>query len=171
MQMLVAGGLPVLSDEKRPADDDNQQGYFEDERVKGLSRQVQWMPEAQGKVLKVVAPLLRRLPPPKDLNYRIIFMERDLREVIASQRAMIARLGKSGSRQTDEQLEETFQKQLRRVQKFLSASGIPVLYVPHRDCIERSVEQAKRINRFLGGTLDEIAMVTAVNIDLYRHKS
>lgn len=170
MQMLDAGGLAALTDEKRRADDDNQKGYFEYEPVKALNRQAKWMPEAKGKSLKVIAPLLRRLPPPKDLNYRIIFMERDLKEVIASQHTMIDRLGKTGSRQTAEQLEETFAKQLRMVQKFLSAANIPVLYVPHRDCIADPAAQAGRINRFLGGTLDEAAMAAAVSGDLYRHR-
>ncbi len=171
MQMLNAGGLSALTDEKRLADDDNQKGYFEYELVKALNRQATWMPEAKGKSLKVVAPLLRRLPPSKDLKYRIIFMERDLREVIASQHTMIDRLGKTGSRQTAEQLEETFAKQLRMVQKFLSAANIPVLYVPHRDCIENPAGQAERISQFLGGTLDESAMAAAVAGDLYRHRT
>jgi len=171
MQMLDAGGLAALTDGKRQADDDNQKGYFEYEPVKALSRQVQWMAEAKGKSLKVVAPLLRRLPPPKGLKYRIIFMERDLKEVIASQHSMIDRLGKTGSRQTADQLEETFAKQLRMVQKFLSAANIPALYVPHRDCIEDPAGQAERMNRFLGGTLDEAAMAAVVSGDLYRHRA
>jgi len=171
MQMLTAGGLAALTDDNRTADDDNRKGYFEYEPVKALSRQVQWMAEAKGKSLKVVAPLLRRLPPPKGLKYRIIFMERDLKEVIASQHTMIERLGKTGSRQTDEQLEETFAKQLRMVQKFISAANIPVLYVSHRDCIEDPAGQAERMNRFLGGTLDEAAMAAVVSGDLYRHRA
>ena len=170
MQMLDAGGLSALTDGKRTVDDDNQKGYFEYEPVKVLSRQTQWMPETKGKCLKVVAPLLRSLPMSKGLNYRIIFMERDLREVIASQNTMIDRLGKTGSRQSDEQLEETFKKQLRRIQKFLSAASIPVLYVSHRDCIENPAGQAERINRFLGGALDESAMTAIVSGDLYRHR-
>jgi len=170
MQMLDAGGLAALTDEKRTADDDNQKGYFEYEPVKSLSRQVKWMPEAKGRALKVVAPLLRRLPPPDGFKYRIIFMERDLKEVIASQHTMIERLGKTGSRQTAEQLEETFAKQLRMVQKFLSAANLSVLYVPHRDCIDNPAGQTERINRFLGGTLDASAMASVVSGDLYRHR-
>ena len=170
MQMLVAGGLPALTDEKRIADDDNQKGYFEYEPVKAISRQVKWMPEAKGKSLKVVAPLLRRLPPQTDLTYRVIFMERDLREVIASQHSMIERLGKTGSRQTDEQLADTYTKQIHGIQKFLSAANIPVLYIAHRECLADPAGQAERINRFLGGVLDEVAMTAAVNSELYRHR-
>jgi len=170
MQMLAAGGLAVLTDGKRAADSDNLKGYFEYEPVRVLSRQVTWMPEAAGKALKVIAPLLARLPKPDGFRYRIVFMERDLREVIASQHTMIDRLGTTGSRQTDEKLEETYKKQLRQVQKYITAAGIPVLYVLHRDCIGSPAEQAVRINRFLGGTLDEAAMAAIVSDDLYRHR-
>lgn len=170
MQMLTAGGLDALTDEKRPADSDNQKGYFEYEPVKGMKRQSNWMPAAKGKALKVVAPLLRRLPPPDEFAYRIIFMERDLDEVIASQHTMIERLGKTGARQSDADLAKNFRKQLQLVQKFLSAGGIPVLYVQHRDCIEKPAAQAERINRFLGGSLDEAAMAAIVSGELYRHR-
>ena len=170
MQMLDAAGLSALTDEKRTADDDNQKGYFEYEPVKAISRQVKWMPEAKGKALKVVAPLLRRLPPPKGLRYRIIFMERDLKEVIASQHTLIDRLGAIGSRQNDNELAATFKKQLRRVQKLLSAAHIPVLYVPYRDCIDHPAKQADRINRFLGGALNESAMASVVSTALYHHR-
>ena len=171
MQMLAAGGLDALTDEKRRADSDNQKGYFEYEPVKGMTRQSNWMSAAKGKSLKVVAPLLRRLPPQKAFSYRIIFMERDLGEVIASQHTMIERLGKTGARQSDDALAKNFRSQLRMVQKFLTAADVPVLYVQHRDCIEDPVAQAERINLFLGGALDEAAMASVVSGDLYRHRT
>ena len=171
MQMLSAGGLDAMTDEKRKADDDNQKGYFEYELVKGLRQNVDWMPQAKGKSLKVVAPLLRRLPPQKSFKYRIVFMERDLAEVVASQHTMIERLGKTGARQSDEELAKNFRKQLQQVQKFLSAADVPVLYVQHRDCIEDPSGQAERINRFLGRALDEAAMASVVSGELYRHRT
>ena len=171
MQMLSAGGLDALTDGRREADPDNQKGYFEYEAVKGMKRQSNWMPEAIGKSLKVVAPLLRQLPVPKGFKYRIIFMERDLGEVIASQHTMIERLGKTGSRQNDDQLARNFRNQLRMVQKFLVAADVPVLYVQHRDCIVDPAGQADRINRFLGGSLDEAAMASVVSGELYRHRT
>ncbi|MFO1003217.1 MAG: hypothetical protein U0936_23025 [Planctomycetaceae bacterium] len=58
MQMLAAGGLPVLGDEHRPADEDNPRGYLEDARVKSLERDATWLAEAEGKAVKIISFLL-----------------------------------------------------------------------------------------------------------------
>jgi hypothetical protein len=39
MQMLVAGGMPILTDRFREADEDNPKGYFELESVKAMFRE------------------------------------------------------------------------------------------------------------------------------------
>jgi len=91
MQMLVAGGVQILSDGLRAADDDNPLGYFEDERVKHLHANADWLKGARGRAIKVVAPLLPYLP--NDQNYRIVFNERNVDEVLASQVQMMARRG------------------------------------------------------------------------------
>jgi hypothetical protein len=89
MQMLAAGGFPVLTDGVRQPDEDNPHGYFEYEPVKRIRERADWFSEAQGKAVKIVAPLLAELPP--GLACRILFIERDLDETVASQTRMLAR--------------------------------------------------------------------------------
>src|SRR2546428_1479705 len=91
MRMLDAGGLPVLVDNIRKADDDNPYGYYEFEPVKRLSSDSSWLREARGKAFKMVYALLYELP--KDYDYRVIVMQRKMDEIIASQRAMLCRQG------------------------------------------------------------------------------
>jgi tetratricopeptide (TPR) repeat protein len=168
MQMLHTGGHPCLSDELRPADADNPRGYFEYEKVKQLRRDHVWLPDAQGKAVKIVAPLLPFLP--LHLPYRVIFMERDLDEVIASQGHMLVRQGRRGSRLSPERLQATFVKQLRQVKVWLARHDIPTLYVVYHDVLTRPVEVADRLNVFLGGSLDAHAMGCAVDPALYRQR-
>ncbi|HFD38992.1 MAG TPA: sulfotransferase family protein, partial [Anaerolineae bacterium] len=81
MKMLEAGGLPVLTDQIRAADEDNPKGYYEFERVKQIEHDQEWLPDAQGKAVKMIAALLKHLPP--DYEYKIVFMQRDMQEVLA----------------------------------------------------------------------------------------
>ena len=90
MQMLEAGGLPILMDDRRPADADNPRGYYEFQPVKTLDKDNSWMAQAEGKAVKVVSLLLYHLPPGHD--YKVLFMERTIAEVLASQTAMLKRL-------------------------------------------------------------------------------
>jgi tetratricopeptide (TPR) repeat protein len=170
MQMLVAGGLEACTDGKREADESNRRGYYEDERVKALGRDNSWLQEAKGKVVKIVAPLLSRLPRGPQHNYRIVFMERDLDEVVASQRAMLERLEQQGSKMPDKKLKAVFSEQLRRVKRLLAAAHQPTLFVQHRDCIERPAEVAERLRSFLGGQLDAAAATAVVEPSLYRQR-
>ena len=128
------------------------------------------MPEARGKCLKVIAPLLGRLPPGKEYRYRVIFMERDLGEVLSSQNDMLTRLGRGNVHQRQARLRRAFTAQLRRIKRLLAVSKVPVLYVGHRDCIGDPTAQAARINEFMGEQLDEAAMAAAIEPDLYRHR-
>ena len=89
MQMLAAGGMDILSDGLREADEDNPRGYLEFEPVKNLLNDSKWLFEARGKAVKIVAPLLAALPP--GLPCRVILSERDLDEVLDSQERMLAR--------------------------------------------------------------------------------
>lgn len=168
MQMLAAGGVPVLKDDQRTPDEDNPRGYLEFENVKRLRSDNSWLGEAKGKAVKVIAQLLEHLP--KE-NYRLIFMQRDLSEVIRSQRTMLQRSGKQGARLSDEQLVSVFSKQLLDVEKTLETSGMPLLRVSYRACVESPQTVAAEVNRFLGGGLDEQAMAAAVDASLYRQRN
>src|ERR1700704_756589 len=93
MKMLQAGGLPLLTDDARPADDSNPDGYFEFELVKQLDKSgdLAWLRNARGKGVKVISWLVTWLP--ESYDYRVIFMQRDLEEVVASQNAMLLQRG------------------------------------------------------------------------------
>jgi len=70
MQMLAAGGLPLLSDGKRKADENNPRGYFEYDEVKRLRSDSAWIVEGRGKGIKVIAQLLPSLPKGQRSNGR-----------------------------------------------------------------------------------------------------
>jgi len=171
MQMLVAGGFEACSDDKRKADDSNQHGYFEDERVKALGKDNSWLDEAKGKAVKVVAPLLFRLPRGPQHNYRVVFMERDLGEVVQSQRAMLERLEREGTKMADQKLQKVYAEQLRRVKRLLAASHMPTLFVGHLDCIQRPAEVAERVRTFLSGELEVAAAAAVVDPSLHRERA
>ena len=170
MQMLQAGGTPILTDGVRVADADNPRGYREFEPVKMLSSTQGWVAEAGGKAVKVVHVLLPLLP--AEFAYRVILMVRDVREVVASQRAMLQRTGKSGANLSDARLVEIFTMQMERTVAWLAANAsCRVLEVSHRACFEDGPGIAANVNRFLGGGLDEARMVGEVDVALYRQKA
>ncbi|MCS5613200.1 MAG: sulfotransferase domain-containing protein [Candidatus Poribacteria bacterium] len=168
MQMLRAGGLTCLTDELREADISNPKGYFEFEKVKGLRADNSWLPEAKGKVIKIISHLLSCLPP--ELNYKIIFMERDLGEVLASQRKMLANQGRGEENLSDERLGRIFAQQLRQVRKMLADRQISTLFLGYKDVLEDPVEISTQLQAFLGNNLDQQAMRDVVDRNLYRQR-
>ncbi len=170
MQMLTAGGLTAMTDAVRIADEDNPRGYFEFERVKQLKYDHAWLDEAQGKAVKIIHLLLMDLP--LDRAYRVIFMRRDLHEVIRSQAAMLERSGRRGATLAPERLIAMFDGQLKRVTSWLALQpNFEVLFLDHARFISDSAAQAHAINIFLGGALDEASMSKAVDPALHRNKS
>jgi hypothetical protein len=170
MKMLAAGGLVVVTDAERTADEDNPKGYFEDERIKELAEMPDksWLREARGKVIKVVAPLLHHLP--ADNFYRVVFMRRHLHEVLASQAKMLERRGEN-SDTTDEALREMYSNHLEKVEFQLRfRSNFEVIYINYRDVLDDPSREARRIRDFLGGNLDEGRMVEVVDPELYRNR-
>ena len=168
MQMLVAGGLPALADDIRPADPSNPRGYFEFEPVKRLRLDNSWLDRARGRVVKIVHLLLRELPTDGRFNYRVIMMRRPLEAIVASQGAMLERQGKKGA--PAEALKPTYDAQLRDVQNWLSKYAcFQSIDVNYQDVLTRPVEIAERINAFIDGGLDINAMAAAVNPSLCHH--
>lgn len=169
MQMLAAGGMPVITDGRRVADPHNPRGYFELEAVKHTRVDHSWLAGAEGKAVKVVHLLLPHLP--GDREYRVIFMERDLVEIIASQRAMLQQQGRPAANLPDARLAELFDNQLAQVRQWLSQHpDFWVLQLQHRDVIESPLAAADRIVAFLGGGLDPKRMAAAVEPGLYRQR-
>jgi hypothetical protein len=170
MQMLAAGGLPILADEIRRPDENNPLGYFEFEPVKRLRQDSSWLGSAEGKAVKVVYLLLRHLP--TTYTYRIILMRRPLPEVLASQRAMLQRSGRTGADVSDDRLAEIFRRQLAQLETWLQRQPhLAVLAVEYHDCLSQPASVARAVNQFLEGGLDERAMAAVVNPSLYRQRS
>ncbi len=170
MQMLRSGGLPVLADDGRAPDEDNPRGYLEYEPVKALRADASFVPRAVGRAVKVVHALLDALP--AGLDYRVVFMERDLDEVLRSQRRMLERGGRAGARIPDERLRAVFAQQVARALERLAADGrTAVLRVPYADLVRDPRPWAARVADFLGGGLDVGAMAAAVDPRLYRQRS
>jgi Sulfotransferase domain len=169
MQMLQAGGMQLLTDGLRSPDAHNPHGYFEYEGVKHSRDDVSWLDQAGGKTVKVIHLLLPHLP--ADRNYRVIFMQRDLKEVIASQQAMLKQQGRAVVRLADEKLAEIFEKQLATVRQWLATQpNFQVCYVDYQDVIHHPPDVAERLNSFLGGNLLVAGMTAVVDPALYRQR-
>jgi tetratricopeptide (TPR) repeat protein len=167
MQMLGAAGLPAYADEHRPADSDNPRGYFEHEQATRLHRDAAWIPRARGKAVKIVAHLLPYLPAGE--QYRLIFMHRNIQEVVASQRAMLERLGRKGGELGDARLIRTYTQQLVQVQTWLRRRAeIPVLAVNYAEALADPAATAARLARFLGEPFDAQAATAAIEPALRR---
>lgn len=175
MQMLHRGGLPALTDAIRSADEDNPRGYFELERVKQTKADPSWLDEAHGKVVKLISRLLMDLPAPAPdrVRYKVIFMRRDLDEVLRSQRKMLERRGEATAEtpDDDDQIKEIFVAHLEEIEAWLRGRpDIDVLFVGYGRMVADPRPGAERINRFLGGVLDVEAMLSEVDPELYRNR-
>ena len=171
MKMLEQGGLTVMTDQVREADEDNPKGYYEFERVKQLDKGDQsWLADAQGRVVKVISALLEHLPP--GYQYRVIFMDRQIDEVLASQRKMLARRGEPTDRVDDQEMARLFAKHLAKTRAWLSSQpNFAVLYVDYNQMLADPLPFVQQVNQFLDNALDETAMHRAVDPALYRNRA
>ncbi len=169
MQMLRAGGHAILCDEERPPDAHNPRGYFEYRKVRGLERDSTWLAEAEGKAVKIVSPLLPRLP--ERYEYRVIFMRRDLEEVLGSQEQMLTGLGQPAGPSRDV-MRAHFERHLRQIEEWLpSRPEIRVFNCSHADVLRSPETLAREIAAFLGLELDVSEMVKVVDPALHRQKN
>ena len=170
MKMLEAGGLSVLTDNIRTADDDNLQGYYEFERVKAMKEgDTAWVEEAQGKVVKVISALLEHLP--AGCQYKIIFMEREMMEILASQRKMLERRGKPGNPAEDGKFAELYGRHLEKVKNWLAGQqNMSVLFVHYNDMIAQPAGYAAKVAEFLGIPMDVKAMGEVPQEQFYRQR-
>ncbi len=169
MQMLRAGGMPVLTDDLRPPDEDNPRGYLEYEPVKGTREDASWVERAMGRAVKVVHLLLPALPP--DREYRVLLTRRPIREVMASQEAMLERRREPVGDTDGSQLAHLFERQIQETEAWLRATPYcRVLPVAYHDLLRDPKQGAAAIDRFLGGGLDVDAMASCVEPTLRRQR-
>jgi len=170
MQMLVAGGMTPLSDGERVPDADNPRGYLEWERVKTLPNDPGCIAEAEGKVVKAISRLLLSLPAGHE--YRIIFMQRPLPEVLASQEQMMKRRGTYKPGGNSAVMAAAFEKHLHEVYAWMdSKSYVKAFRVPYHDVLKTSSEVVQQLSEFLGIPLNAEAMVQQVDASLYRNRA
>lgn len=168
MQMLRAGGIEILTDVERKADDDNPRGYLEWELAKRLPKQPDLIDQAQGKVVKIISQLLMSIP--RSRHYEVIFMQRPLAEILASQNEMLRRRGTSDNI-PHEVMTKAFADHLRAVDAwFEQRADVEIRRQDYRRIIEAPAAVAKEIQEFLGLHLDTAAMVAEVDPLLYRHR-
>lgn len=167
MQMLDNGGVEVVTDNIRTADTDNPKGYYEFEQVKSIKRDASWLPATRGKAFKMVSQLLYDLPSTE--TYRIVFMERDFDEMLASQEKMLQRLGRPAAPR--EEMKRAYLQHLERLHDWLpKQQNMAVLRVSYNVLLDRPEAEAARVTEFLGGKPDVGGMVRTVDPSLYRNR-
>jgi len=171
MKMLEAGGLEMVQDGVRSADEDNPKGYYEDERVMALheTEDRSWLEGARGKGIKIISNLLRSLP--SDNNYRVVFVRRDIREILASQAKMLERRGEDSASE-DERMAELFESDVWRAQYLLKRqTQFEWMELNYREVLADPEGQARRVKRFLGLDLAVDKMAEVVDPNLYRNRA
>ena len=169
MRMLAEGGLSILTDELRRPDDDNPNGYFELEVVRQLKQgNFAWLKESNGRVVKVISALLEYLP--QEYQYKIIFMERDAGETLASQKKMLDHRGQE-SKLSDDEMERQFHQHLSAMKPWLVRQpNMDVLYVNYNALMAEPKPFCEKVIEFLGLPLNENQMLAVPDGQLYRNR-
>ena len=168
MQMLDKGGMDIVTDNIRAADKDNPKGYYEFEKVKKIKEDASWLKDTRGKAFKMVSMLLYDLP--SEEKYKIIFMQRNMKEILASQVKMLANRGEE-SDIDDATISTLFAQHVKQVEDWMhSQPHVKYMDVDYNVMLINPEPQVHEINRFLGGHLDEDAMLAVVDPNLYRQR-
>lgn len=164
MRMLEAGGVPLLHDAERPADEHNPHGYFEFTPVRQLKRDASWVPRARGHAVKVISYLLPFLPIGE--NYRVVLVERALGEVAASQDRML----RKAPAPLDDGLGTLMQRQNEGALAWLDANHVPCLRLRFEALHRDPAAEAARLAVFAGCEHAVVAMAAAIDTRLYRNR-
>jgi hypothetical protein len=169
MKMLAEGGLSTVTDSIRTADEDNPNGYFEFEPVKKLADgQDKWLEGAGGRTVKVISALLEHLP--ASHRYKVLFMEREIKEILASQQKMLHRRGEA-SASSDEEMEAQFRQHLAATKYWLARQpNMDVLYVDYNKLMARPDAYGQAIADFIGLPVDVSRMLGVPSEGLYRNR-
>ena len=170
MRMLEAGSINIVVDNICKADDDNPKGYFEDERVKNLKENNSWLNDSlNNKAIKIISFLLYNLP--QTNFYKIIFMERDMEEILKSQKKMLSKNNESSDTVDDATMTRKFNEHLGKIKKWLKDQrNIDCIYVKYHDVLREPLKYADKIKKFLNFDLNTEQMVKAIDKRLYRNK-
>jgi len=170
MRMLEKGGLPVLIDGIRTADEDNPNGYYEFEAVKRTKEDSSWLDDAGGKAVKMVYRLLYDLP--QGHHYKVVFMRRDSDEILASQRTMMERNSTTTNDISNDEMEALFRRELQQFNEWAEKQAdLSILEVNYNQVLEEPRAQLENLNTFVGGFLDVSSMVEVIDEKLYRNRA
>jgi hypothetical protein len=170
MKMLEAGGMEIVQDHLREPNVDNPKGYYEFERVKKLPEgDTGWLPDAAGKVVKIISQLVMHLP--EGHAYKVLFVRRKMDEILASQARMLRHRGEAADKVSDEQMARYFEKHLHKVFSWMDRRPyVSYLNVDYNQMLADPRPALEQVNEFLGGTLDVDAMTAVVDPSLYRNR-
>ncbi len=169
MKILEAGGLEIVTDNIRKANEDNPHGYYEYEKVKTIKEDTSWLKETRGKAVKMISQLLFDLPPNE--RYKVIFMQRDMNEILASQKKMLERMGNNKDDVSDEKMGEFFNKHLSKIMEWIECRKyIDIIYINYSDVLKSPDEQIKTLNLFLNNKLKVEGAVKVIDQSLYRNR-
>ena len=170
MSVLEAGGLEILTDRLRQADAHNPNGYYEYEPVKRLrDGDTSWLSNAVGKAVKIISGLITYLPP--DYVFKVIFMQRDLHEILASQKKMLDTQEKKDEQVPEVKMQEIFRKHLQQVKQWISErSNMQVLYVNYNEVVYDPADSLSKINAFLSRDMNLEKMSRVIDQQLYRER-
>ncbi|MFW9873621.1 MAG: sulfotransferase domain-containing protein [Candidatus Thorarchaeota archaeon] len=169
MKILENCGFTILTDKIRKSDIDNPLGYYEFEKVKSLDKDNTWLNLAQGKVVKIVSPLLKYLP--NDMKFKVIFIERNLNEIMSSQNKML-RNRKEESIVSDEELTKIFKNHINKTKELLSSKkNIEVIYINYNKILRGEESEYNKVKFFLNKNIDIEKMKEAVEQRLHRNRN
>ncbi|MDB4614620.1 sulfotransferase family protein [bacterium] len=171
MRMLEAGGISPLTDKERTPDEDNPNGYYELEIVKQIAKDDTWLADAPGLSVKMIYSLLKDLPADDRYQYRVLFMRRELDEVLASQARMLQRSGKE-SNVPDAYMKTLFQRELEKFDVWVAGQpSIKMMDVNYNGILHQSDVWLNRIAMFLDGEVDPVQMASIIDRSLYRNRA
>jgi hypothetical protein len=172
MRMLAAGGCEILTDGIRTADASNPNGYYELEAVKGLDKNgdLSWLNDARGRAVKIISFLVQWLP--ETYEYRVVFMKRDLDEVITSQNRMLLARGEPADPTADERIRELYRRHLAKVKRLMASRAcFSVLEVGYRNVLAAPMREARPIGAIVDRPLQLERMAEVADPALYRNRA
>lgn len=171
MQMLQAGGVEIVTDAIRSPDESNPKGYLELEAVKNLDKgpAPAWLADARGKAVKIVSSLVTWLP--DTYSYQVIFMRRNLDEVIASQNTMLVARGTQPDQTQDQHVRAVYGRHVDDTLRLLRGRPwVSTLEVDYAEAVTNPRGTAERVTRFLRRKLDVDRMAAASDPALHRNR-
>jgi hypothetical protein len=144
MSLVGQLGVPLLTDDVRKPDSSNPKGFFEYEPVKTMYKgENRWLEFAKGKCVKIISPLLPYLSP--QYNYYVLFINREIREIIKSQKVM-RNVTDANNIVDDSKLMENYKRHLMTTERWLSSQkNIQVIYFDFNKIIAKSPEELEKL--------------------------